>query len=80
MLKPDGRLLFVEHGLSREPRIIRWQGRLTPFWKRIGGGCHLDRKVDDLIHAAGFRADALETGYMKGPKPWTFIYQGSVTK
>ena len=80
VLKPDGRLLFVEHGLSSEPRIIRWQHRLTPCWKRIGGGCHLDRKMNDLIRAAGFRVDALETGYMRGPKPWTFIYQGSATK
>jgi ubiquinone/menaquinone biosynthesis C-methylase UbiE len=77
VLKPGGRLLFVEHGLSPEPRIIRWQRRLTPYWKQIGGGCHLDRKIDDLIRAAGFRVDTLETGYMKGPKPWTFMYQGS---
>ena len=76
VLKPGGCLLFVEHGLSPEPRIIRWQHRLTPCWKHIGGGCHLDRKMDDLIRAAGFRLDALETGYMKGPKPWTFMYRG----
>jgi ubiquinone/menaquinone biosynthesis C-methylase UbiE len=80
VLKPGGRLLFVEHGLSPEPRIIHWQHRLTPCWKRIGGGCHLDRKMDDLIRAAGFRVDALETGYMKGPKPWTFMYRGAATK
>ena len=80
VLRSDGRLLFVEHGLSPEPRIIRWQRRLTPCWKRIGGGCHLDRKMDDLIRAASFRVDALETSYMKGPKPWTFMYQGSATK
>lgn len=77
VLKAGGRLLFVEHGLSPEPRISRWQRRLTPCWKRIGGGCHLDRKMDDLIHAAGFRVDALDTGYMRGPRPWTFMYQGS---
>src|SRR5215212_9536608 len=80
VLKPGGRLLFVEHGLSPELRITRWQRRLTPCRKRIGGGCHLDRKMDDLIRAAGFRVDALKIGYMKGPKPWTFMYQGSATK
>jgi ubiquinone/menaquinone biosynthesis C-methylase UbiE len=80
VLKLGGRLLFVEHGLSPEPRVIRWQHRLTPCWRRIGGGCHLDRKMDDLIRTAGFRLDALETGYMKGPKPWTFMYQGTATK
>jgi ubiquinone/menaquinone biosynthesis C-methylase UbiE len=80
VLKPGGRLLFVEHGLSPEPRIARWQHRLTPCWKCIGGGCHLDRKMDDLIRAAGFGFDVIETGYMVGPKPWTFMYQGSAKK
>jgi ubiquinone/menaquinone biosynthesis C-methylase UbiE len=80
VLKPGGLLLFVEHGLSQERRIARWQHRLTPCWKWIGGGCHLDRKMDDLIGAAGFQINTVETGYMKGPNPWTFMYQGSATK
>jgi ubiquinone/menaquinone biosynthesis C-methylase UbiE len=79
VLKPGGRVLFVEHGLSPEFRIARWQHRLTPCWKRISGGCHLDRKTDELIRTAGFQIDAVETGYMKGLKPWTFMYQGSAT-
>ena len=77
VLKPGGQLLFVEHGLSPEIRTARWQRRLTPYWKRISGGCHLDRKTDDLIRAAGFQIDAIEMAYMQGPKPWTFMYQGS---
>jgi ubiquinone/menaquinone biosynthesis C-methylase UbiE len=80
VLKPGGQLLFVEHGLSPEIRTARWQHRLTPYWKRIGGGCHLDRKMDDLIRAAGFHINAVETGYMNGPKPWTFMYQRSATQ
>jgi ubiquinone/menaquinone biosynthesis C-methylase UbiE len=76
ILRPGGRLTFVEHGLSPEIRTSRWQRRLTPYWKRISGGCHLDRKTDDLIRAAGFAVDEIETGYMTGPKPWTFMYQG----
>src|SRR5271168_45926 len=64
VLKPGGQLLFVEHGLSPEIRTARWQHWLTPCWKRIGGGCHLDRKMDDLIRAAGFQINAVETGYM----------------
>ena len=79
VLKPGGRLLFVEHGLSPEIRIARWQRRLTPYWKRVGGGCHLDRKMDDLICAAGFQINAVETDYMTGLKPWTYMYQGSAT-
>jgi ubiquinone/menaquinone biosynthesis C-methylase UbiE len=80
VLRPGGRLLFVEHGLAPEPGVVRWQRRLTPCWRRIGGGCHLDREMDDLIRAAGFAIDALDTGYMPGPKPWTFMYQGRARK
>ena len=72
--------MFVEHGLSPEFRVARWQHRSTPYWKRISGGCHLDRKMDDLIRAAGFQVDVLETGYMKGPNRWTFMFQGGATK
>jgi ubiquinone/menaquinone biosynthesis C-methylase UbiE len=79
VLRPGGRLFFVEHGLSPEVRTARWQHRLTPYWKRISGGCRLDRKTDDLIRAAGLQVDAIETGYMKGPRPWTFMYRGSAT-
>jgi ubiquinone/menaquinone biosynthesis C-methylase UbiE len=79
VLKSGGRLIFVEHGLSPEIGTARWQHWLTPYWKRISGGCHLDRETDDLIRAAGFQVDTVETGYMTGPKPWTFMYQGSAT-
>jgi ubiquinone/menaquinone biosynthesis C-methylase UbiE len=79
VLRPGGRLIFVEHGLSPEIRTARWQHRLTPYWRRISGGCHLDRKMDELIRSAGFEIDAIETGYIKGPKPWTFMYQGEAT-
>jgi hypothetical protein len=67
---------FVEHGLSPESRVACWQHRLTPCWKRIAGGCHLDRKMDDLIRAAGFRLRDIKTHYMNGPKLMTFMYQG----
>jgi len=79
VLRPGGRLIFVEHGLSPEIRTARWQRRLTPYWKHFSGGCHLDRQMDDLIRSAGFEIDAVETGYLKGPKPWTFMYQGVAT-
>ena len=80
VLKQGGWLFFVEHGLSPEIGTARWQRRLTPYWKRISGGCHLDRKTDDLIRAAGFQIDAIEMAYMQGPKPWTFMYQGSAKR
>ena len=77
VLRPGGRLLFVEHGLAPDPNVIWWQDRLTPAWKRLGGGCHLNRAIGTLIEGAGFQFDRLETGYMRGPKPMTFMYEGS---
>lgn len=77
VLKPGGRLLFVEHGRSPDPNVRRWQDRLTPLWKRIAGGCHLNRAISQLIEESGFRIERMDTGYMKGPKPMTFMYEGS---
>lgn len=76
VLTANGRLLFVEHGRSADTRVARWQDRLTPVWKRIGGGCHLNRPISRLIEESGFRIEQLDTGYMTGPKPMTFMYEG----
>jgi ubiquinone/menaquinone biosynthesis C-methylase UbiE len=59
VLRPGGRLLFVEHGLAPDPNVIWWQDRLTPVWKRLGGGCHLNRAIGTLIEGAGFQFDRL---------------------
>lgn len=75
-LKPDGQLVFVEHGQAPEERVRKWQNRLTPVWKCIGGGCHLNRPIRALVERAGFAITQIETGYMKGPKPITFMYGG----
>jgi ubiquinone/menaquinone biosynthesis C-methylase UbiE len=77
VLKPGGHLLFVEHGRAPDPNVVWWQDRLTPIWKRTGGGCHLNRATESLIQGAGFRFERLETGYMRGPKLMTFMYAGS---
>ena len=76
LLKPSGRLIFVEHGRSSDPGIVTWQERLTPLWKRIAGGCHLDRKIDDLIIGAGFQITELKTCYLPGPRPMTYTFHG----
>jgi len=76
VLKPGGQLLFVEHGLSPDTNVRKWQNRLTPIWKRIGGGCHLNRPIRSLVESAGFGVTHLETGYAKGPKPMAYIYEG----
>ena len=77
VLKPGGRLVFIEHGRSPDPGVRRWQDRLTPVWRRFSGGCHLNRPISELIESAGFRIETIETGYMRGPKPMTFMYEGS---
>jgi len=76
VLRPGGRLLFVERGRSPDPNVVWWQDRLTPIWKRLGGGCHLNRAIGALIENAGFQFDRYETAYMRGPKPMTFMYEG----
>lgn len=76
VLKPGGRLLFCEHGLAPDLPVVRWQKRLTPLWKPLAGGCHLDRDIPALILAGGFYIRQLETGYLKGPRPMTHVYRG----
>lgn len=77
VLKPTGVLLFVEHGRAPEPGVARWQDRLDPLWSRFAGGCHLNRKMDDLIAANGFRIDRLANPRLPGPRTHTFLYEGS---
>ena len=77
VLQPGGKLLFVEHGMAPDRNVRRWQDWLTPAWKRISGGCHLNRPISAMIEGAGFRLDRVETGYMPGPKAMTFMYEGS---
>ncbi len=77
VLRPGGRLLFVEHGRAPDAGVRWLQDRLTPAWRRLSGGCHLNRAVGDLIAGAGFRIDRLETGYMLRYNPMAFMYEGS---
>lgn len=77
VLPPGGALIFVEHGCAPEARVRRWQDRLTPLWRKLAGGCHLNRPIDRLIAEAGFRIADLETGYLvKGPRIATYHYLG----
>jgi ubiquinone/menaquinone biosynthesis C-methylase UbiE len=75
VLKPRGALLFVEHGLSPDERVARWQHRLDPLWVRVS--CHLDNPVEAMLRQAGFALDELRTGYLgRGPRPLAFMYEG----
>ena len=77
VLKPGGRLVFCEHGLAPEPSVRRWQGRLSPLWSRLAGGCHLDRDIPRLLREAGFRCDDLRQMYLPGPRLLTYNYWGT---
>lgn len=70
VLRPGGRLLFVEHGLAPDLSPARWQSRLEPLWKNIAGGCHLTRPVTQAISAAGFVTNASQGHYMKRTPRW----------
>jgi ubiquinone/menaquinone biosynthesis C-methylase UbiE len=77
VLRPEGRLLFLEHGAAREPGVRRWQQRVDPLWKRVFGGCHLTREVPVLLENAGFAIESLtEEGAPGGPAIAAWTYRG----
>jgi ubiquinone/menaquinone biosynthesis C-methylase UbiE len=80
VLRPGGSLHFVEHGRAPDPRIARWQDRLTPIQRRVFGGCHLNRAIDHLIEGAGLRMADLDTYFARGPKPFGYMFEGVATK
>lgn len=80
VLRPGGQLLLVEHGLAPDEKVRKWQHRLTPIWKRLAGGCHLDRPIAEVVEGAGFRMKRLQTGYMQGPKVMTFTYEAIASR
>jgi len=80
VLHPEGELHFAEHGRSPDPKVAKWQDRLTPFQRLWAGGCHLNRPIDRLIEEAGFTVRRMDNFYMKGPKPMGYMFEGLATK
>ena len=76
VLRPDGELIFIEHGRSSEPGIARWQDRLTPLWRHVSGGCRLNRRIDRLLIRGGFEICEIGKGYGAGPRISTYLYRG----
>ena len=76
VLRPEGRLIFVEHGRSPEPGVRAWQDRLTPVWRRVAGGCHLNRPIADLLTRGGLVFEEIETGYAGGTRIGSYFYRG----
>ncbi|HET9896557.1 MAG TPA: class I SAM-dependent methyltransferase [Streptosporangiaceae bacterium] len=79
VLRPGGFLHFAEHGLSPEARVARLQRRLNPLQRRVFGGCHLDRPIDQLITAAGLDLTRLKTYYLPGPRFVGYTFEGLAT-
>ncbi len=77
VLKPDGQILFCEHGKAPDPVVARWQRRIDPVWKRIAGGCHSGRDIPALMTQAGLKITTLEALYIPGPKVLGFNYWGT---
>lgn len=81
VLKPGGRFLFLEHGQSPDRSIRWWQDRLTPYWKHVGDGCHLNRPMASLIQAQSRDIPSMKTFYLPWvPKPFAYFYQDSAVK
>jgi ubiquinone/menaquinone biosynthesis C-methylase UbiE len=80
VLRPGGEMHFAEHGLSPDPKVAKWQDRLTPFQRRWAGGCHLNRPIDRLIEQAGLTVSRMNNFYMKGPRPMGYMFEGLATK
>lgn len=77
VLKPEGRLIFIEHGRAENPKVVAWQDRLNPLWGRIAGGCNVNRPIAKMIRESGFAFESLDRGYLiKGPKFATYHYRG----
>lgn len=74
VLKPEGKLLFLEHGAAPDADVAKWQRRIEPVWKRMAGGCHLTRPIASAVSDAGFKITSQDQGYMeKSPRfaGWT---------
>ncbi|MBN2622208.1 MAG: class I SAM-dependent methyltransferase [Acidimicrobiales bacterium] len=81
VLRPGGQLHFLEHGLSPDVRVAKWQHRLTPLQRRIAGGCHFDRRIDEIVADAGFEVVSLDNHYLKGsPRTPGYLYEGVARK
>ena len=76
VLRPGGRLLFGEHGRAPDAAVARWQDWLTPLWRPLAGGCHLNRDIPALIRAGGFRIEEMDADYLSRPRILTYVYRG----
>lgn len=77
VLKNNGTLLFCEHGKAPDKAIQKWQNRINPLWKMVGGGCNLNKDIPAIIKGNGFKINKIESMYISGWKPASFNYWGA---
>jgi len=77
VLNPSGKLIFCEHGAAPDIRVRRFQNFINPAWSLVGGGCHLNREIPELIERGGFRIKELKAKYIPGWRPASFNYWGT---
>jgi ubiquinone/menaquinone biosynthesis C-methylase UbiE len=80
VLKPEGLLLFCEHGIAPDKRVQRVQDKINPIWREVAGGCNLNRNIPQIIEESGFKNIKLETIYIPGWKPLSYNYWGTASK
>lgn len=76
VLKPGGKFLFSEHGRAPDAGVRAWQNRITPLWKPLAGGCHLNRDIPALLSAGGLHIREVQSSYLPGPRPMTWVWRG----
>ena len=77
VLRPGGRLLFCEHGVAPDASVRKWQERLNPIWRKVAGGCNINRDIPSLLESSGFRVVEDERMYIPGVRALTYNYWGS---
>lgn len=77
VLKPNGKLIFCEHGKAPDKNVEKWQSFVNPLWKRLGGGCNLNRNIPSILENNGFKISQMETMYIPGWKPASFNFWGT---
>lgn len=81
VLRPSGRLLFCEHGAAPDADVRKWQDRINPIWKKLAGGCNINREIPATLQQAGFKIQELDTMYLpKTPRIAAFQYWGYATQ
>lgn len=80
VLKPQGRLLFCEHGKAPDTNVQKWQERLNPAWMKVSGGCNMGRDIPAILDESGFIVEDDNRMYIPGIRALSYNYWGAARK